>query len=632
MSIRSIRRNIIKNKTYEGKLQGNRKGFAFFLYDQGDFYIPHEDLHGAQHGDTVVVRRTNGDRAEVIKILERGIARISGIVEKSGRNFYVIPDNQYYYSDIKIKNPQRLVGREKVIIDITDYEDDRYPSGEIVKVLGRKGEESTELLSTLYSYGFSDTFPEEVIKRTERIYPLESGDRLDLRDLQTVTIDGDDAKDFDDAISVSKEKHKFILWVHIADVSSYVIKGDPIDKEAYARGTSVYFPKQAYPMLPDKLCNDVCSLREGEDKATVSVKMVFDAEGNRLSAKPYNTYIRSNRRLTYNAVQELFDGIDHPEFADVKKMLFDARELSALLSVKREQAGSIDFSDADARIIFKDGEIADVEREEQRESEKLIENFMVSCNEAVAETLENAGFPCVYRVHDEPDQASLKQFTLFASCFTEVPERRYLKANEISEFIKKCSGTPEGALISKVGIRSMKKAEYSPYNIGHYGLRSECYCHFTSPIRRYPDLIVHRLLKRYMTGKPYADLQKKSEEMVEYCKNCSERERSADRAERDALDYYKAVYMSEHIGERFEGMVSGVTASSIFVTLENGIEGRIRVDGINDGFYYDEMRYTLVGQRYAFRLGDSVKIRVFSSDVDARKVEFVLDSDEKRKK
>ena len=632
MSIRSIRRNIIKNKTYEGKLQGNKKGFAFFLYDQGDFYIPHEDLHGAQHGDTVVVRRTNGDRAEVVKILERGISRLSGIVEKSERNFYVIPDNQYYFSDIKITNPHRLVGKEKVIVDITDYEDGRYPSGEVVKVLGRKGEEETELLSTLYSYGFSDTFPSEVMKRTEWIYPLELGDRLDLRDMLTVTIDGDDAKDFDDAISVTKEKHKYILWVHIADVSSYVIKGDPIDKEAYARGTSVYFPKQAYPMLPDKLCNDVCSLRENEDKATVSVKMVFDAEGNRLSAKPYNTYIRSNHRLTYNAVQELFDGVEHPEFADVRQMLFDAKELSALLSIKREQAGSIDFSDADAKIIFKDGEIADVEREEQRESEKLIENFMVSCNEAVAETLENAGFPCVYRVHDEPDQASLKQFTLFASCFTEVPERRYLKANEVSSFIKKCSGTPEGALISKVGIRSMKKAEYSPYNIGHYGLGSECYCHFTSPIRRYPDLIVHRLLKRYMTGKPYADLQKKSEEMVEYCRNCSERERSAERAERDVLDYYKAVYMSEHVGESFEGMVSGVTASSIFVTLENGIEGRIRVDGINDGFYYDEMRYTLAGQRYAFRLGDSVKIRVFSADVDARKVEFVLDIDEKRKR
>lgn len=623
MSIRSIKRNVIRNKTYEGKLQGNKKGFAFFLYEQGDFYIPREDLHGAQHGDTVVVKRTKGDRAEVVKILERGVTRISGTVEKIGRSFYVLPDNANYFSDIKVLEPCNLKGKEKVIIDITEYENNRYPSGKIVKILGSKGEEQTELLSTLYSYGFSDVFPDEIMKRTEWIYPLELGDRLDLRDLLTVTIDGDDAKDFDDAISVSKEKDKFVLWVHIADVSSYVIKGDPIDKEAYRRGTSVYFPKQAFPMLPDKLCNDVCSLRENEDKATVSVKMEFDFGGNRLSSKPYNTYIRSNHRLTYNAVQDIFDGKDYPEYADVEKMLFDALELSKSLSKIREEKGSIDFSDADAKIIFKDDEIVGVEREEQRDSERLIENFMVACNEAVAETLENAGFPCVYRVHDEPDDASLKQFTLFSACFTDVPKNRYIKADEVSEFIKKCQGTKAGALISKVGIRSMKKAEYSPYNIGHYGLGSDCYCHFTSPIRRYPDLIVHRLLKRYMTGKPYADLAKKSEEMVEYCKNCSERERAAERAERDALDYYKAVYMSEHIGEKFTGMVSGVTANSIFVTLENGIEGRVRADAINDCFYFDEMRYTLVGQRNSYRLGDGMKIEVFSADVESRKVEFV---------
>lgn len=623
MSIRSIKRNVIRNKTYEGKLQGNKKGFAFFLYEQGDFYISRDDLHGAQHGDTVVVKRTKGDRAEVVKILERGVTRISGTVEKVGRSFYVLPDNANYFSDIKVLEPCNLKGKEKVIIDITEYENNRYPSGKIVKILGSKGEEQTELLSTLYSYGFSDVFPDEIMKRTEWIYPLELGDRLDLRDLLTVTIDGDDAKDFDDAISVSKEKDKFVLWVHIADVSSYVIKGDPIDKEAYRRGTSVYFPKQAFPMLPDKLCNDVCSLRENEDKATVSVKMEFDFGGNRLSSKPYNTYIRSNHRLTYNAVQDIFDGKDYPEYADVEKMLFDALELSKSLSKIREEKGSIDFSDADAKIIFKDDEIVGVEREEQRDSERLIENFMVACNEAVAETLENAGFPCVYRVHDEPDDASLKQFTLFSACFTDVPKNRYIKADEVSEFIKKCQGTKAGALISKVGIRSMKKAEYSPYNIGHYGLGRDCYCHFTSPIRRYPDLIVHRLLKRYMTGKPYADLAKKSEEMVEYCKNCSERERAAERAERDALDYYKAVYMSEHIGEKFTGMVSGVTANSIFVTLENGIEGRVRVDAINDCFYFDEMRYTLVGQRNSYRLGDGMKIEVFSADVESRKVEFV---------
>ena len=624
MSIRSIRKNIIRNKTYEGKIRGNKKGFAFFLREEGDFFIPHEDLHGAQHGDTVVVRRTTGDRAEVIKILERGITRLSGSVEKSGRDFYVIPDNDNYFSAVKLNNAKGLKGNEKVIVDITDYENGHYPNGDIVKILGKGGEEECEVLSTLYSYGFSDFFPNEVLKRTEWLYPLEVGDRIDLRDMLTVTIDGADARDFDDAISVMKNDDGYTLWVHIADVSSYVIKGDPIDQEAYKRGTSVYFPKKAYPMLPEKLCNELCSLRENEDKATVSVEMKFDRLGNKIYKKPYNSYIRSNHRLTYDVVQEMFEGVEHPEYQDVKGMLFTAKELSELLTKKREQKGSIDFSDADARIIFTDGEITDVERIEQRDSERLIENFMVSCNESVAEILESNGYPCVYRVHEEPDEMSLKQFTLFASCFTKVPKNKYLTADDIPEFIRSCQGTMEGALISRVGIRSMQKAVYSPYNVGHYGLGSDCYYHFTSPIRRYPDLIVHRMLKRYMTHKPYADLEKKESEMVEYCAHCSERERSAERAERDILDYYKAVYMLDHIGEELEGMISGVTANSIFVTLDNGIEGKINLDTIRDKFYFDEMRYTLISERLALRLGDIVKVKVIGSDISVRKVYFEL--------
>lgn len=624
MSLRSIKKNIIRNKTYEGKLRGNKRGFAFLLHEQGDLFIPHDDLHGAQHGDTVVVRKTQGDRAEVVKILERGIARLSGSVAKIGRDYYVIPDNDCYFSDVKVVEPNKLKEDEKVIIDITDYENGRYPMGKIAKVLGMSGDEETEMLSTLYSYGFADTFPAEVLKRTEWLYPLEIGDRLDLRDMLTVTIDGADARDFDDAISVMKTDSGYTAWVHIADVSSYVIKGDPIDNEAYKRGTSVYFPKKAYPMLPEKLCNDLCSLRENEDKASVSVEMHFDFYGNKTYSKPFNTYIRSNHRLTYDVVQDMLDGVSHPEYDDCLNMLTDAAELSKLLTDKREREGAIDFSDADAHIFFADGKISDVELEKQRDSEKLIENLMIECNESVAELLEKANFPCVYRVHDTPDESSLKSLTLFSACFTEVPRNRYLKPEELSEFFKKLSGTPEGTIISKVGIKSMKKAEYSPYNIGHYGLGSECYCHFTSPIRRYPDLIVHRMLKRYMTGKPYADLAKKSAEMVEYCENCSERERSAEHAERDALDYYKTVYMSGHIGEIYEGIISGVTANSIFVLLSNGIEGRIRLDSINDSFYYDEMRYTLVSERRSFCLGDYIKISVLSADIESRKVAFSL--------
>lgn len=624
MSVRSIRKNILRSRLFEGRLQGNKRGFAFFRREEGDFFIPHENLHGAQHGDTVVVRPTKGDQAEVVKIIKRGVKRLSGTVDKVGRTFYLIPDNGCYFSDVKIVGESKIKVGEKVIVDILDYEDNHYPLGEVVKVLGFEGDETTEMLSTLYGYGFADTFPEEVIKRTEWLYPLEIGDRLDLRELLTVTIDGEDARDFDDAISVAKTDEGFTLWVHIADVSSYVIKGDPIDAEAYKRGTSVYFPKCAYPMLPERLCNELCSLREGEDKATVSVCMEYDFEGSLLSAKPYNTYINSNHRLTYTLVEEMFEGIEHSEYDDVKQMLFDGLELSKLLSKAREERGSIDFSGADSKIIFKDGKLADVECLEQRASELLIENFMISANECVASMLERANYPCVYRIHEEPDPMSLKQFTLFASCFMPVPKDRYFKPQDIAGLMRECKGTPEGVIVSKVGIKSMQKAEYSPYNIGHYGLASQCYCHFTSPIRRYPDLIVHRMLKRYMTGKLYADLEGKQKEMEEYCAQCSERERSAERAERDALDYYKTLYMSEHIGEEFDGIVSGVIQNSIFVALDNGIEGRISLESIGEKFYFDEMRYTLVGERLSIRIGDPARIQVLKADVLTRKIEFLL--------
>lgn len=613
-----------KKKTYTGKIQGTAKGSAFFLREGGDFFIPHSLLKGAQHGDTVEVCRLMGDQAEVVRVLERGYTDITGTLKRYGREYYLEAENQNYFSLVRIVGDILANENDKIIVHIEGYSNRDIPYGYISKIIGERGTEDAEMLSTLLGYGFSDEFPEEVIKRTEWLYPLEIGDRLDLRDLLTVTIDGDDAKDFDDAISVIKERNYFILWVHIADVSSYVIKGDPIDKEAYERATSVYFPKRAYPMLPEKLCNNLCSLREGEDKATVSVCMKYDFNGNMLSAKPYNTYIKSNHRLTYNKVQEMFDGVDYPEYADVKKMLVDGLELSKILSKVRDERGSIDFSAADSRIIFEDGKISDVEAVEQRDSEQLIENFMISANEAVASMLEQEGYPCVYRVHADPDPQDLKKLTLFASCFMNVPKDKYFGADDIAELMRGCKGTPEGAIVSKVGIRCMQKAVYSPQNIGHYGLASDSYCHFTSPIRRYPDLIVHRILKRYIADKPYASLVKVEKEMEEWCEHCSERERSAERAERDALDYYKVVYISEHLDEEFTGMVSGVTSTGFYVVLDNGIEGRVSLRDFDEGFYFDELRYTLVSEHRSIRLGDVAKIKVIGADILSRKIDFEL--------
>lgn len=619
------KRNVTaKKKTYVGKIQGTAKGSAFFLRDGGDFFIPHSMLNGAQHGDTVEVVRLSGDQAEVVKILERGYTDITGTLVRYGREYYLEAENQSYFSPVRIVGDIIANEDDKIIVHIEGYSNRDIPFGYISKVIGERGTEEAEMLSTLLGYGFSDEFPEEVLNHTEWLYPLEVGDRLDLRDMLTVTIDGEDARDFDDAISIIKERNGYILWVHIADVSSYVIKGDPIDKEAYERATSVYFPKRAYPMLPEKLCNNLCSLREGEDKATVSVCMKYDFNGNMLSAKPYNTFIRSNHRLTYTKVQEMFDGVDYPEYADVKKMLFDGLELSKTLSRVRDEKGAIDFSASESKIIFADGKIANVEAVEQRESEKLIENFMISANEAVASMLERAGYPCAYRVHADPDPQDLKRLTMFASCFIDVPKNKYYGAEDIADLMRSCKGTPEGAIVSKVGIRCMQKAVYSPKNIGHYGLASESYCHFTSPIRRYPDLMVHRILKRYIAEKPYANLSKVEKDMEEWCEHCSERERSAERAERDALDYYKVVYISEHLDEEFVGMVSGVTANSFYVVLDSGIEGRVSLRDFDEGFYFDEMRYTLVAENRKIRLGDVVKIKVVGADILSRRVDFEL--------
>jgi len=636
MSQRSINRNIRRSSLIEGTLRGNRKGFAFLSRSDGrgeDLFVPHESLHGAQHGDLVVCRPTVGDNVEVVKILSRGVTRLTGTLCLGYGYAYLKPDDPNYFSSIRLGGwDEKWEEGQKALVDILDWEG-RQPSGEVTKVLGFAGDKESEVLSVLYGAGFSDVFPEEVLAEAARLkMGKRESDRADLTQLTTITIDGDDARDFDDAISVKRTKEGYELWVHIADVSHYVGEGSEIDKEAYRRTTSVYFPRRAYPMLPEALSNDLCSLVAGARRYCLSCKMTFDKEGNRTGASLTKSVIVSDYRMTYTKVQAMLDGDEAllAEYQPIRGLVSDARALSRLLAAKRRERGAIDFVTQESAVIFDGDAISGVKAVETTESNAIIESFMIAANEAVAETLRDAGYPCAYRVHDLPDPDKLKALTAFAGCFGLAPERRYLKPNEVADFVRKTQSSPYAVIIDQVAIRCMQKAEYSPQNIGHYGLGSECYCHFTSPIRRYPDLMVHRLVKRYLADTAAGVVldkntrRKMEADLAKRCVHCSEMERAAEKAERDIVSYYMSVYMQRHIGETYEAVVSGVTPSMLFATLPNGIEGAVAVDDLLDGFYYDPLRFALISERYSFRIGDKVQVRVEDSNPKTHKIRFSL--------
>jgi ribonuclease R len=635
MSRRSIVKNIYKHTVFEGVIRGNRKGYAFLARSDGgeDMFIARDNLHGAQHGDTVQCRRLYSDDVEVVKVLRRGVSRLVGTLKVYRTGCFVLPDDDAYYSDIHIDAlPEGALNDQKVVVDIVDYPKGANPEGVINRILGKAGEKESEVLATLYRFGFADVFPVEVTEaaRSLAMTPPEE-DRADLRKLLTITIDGDDARDFDDAISVSKTKGDgYELWVHIADVSHFVEEAGVIDEEAYQRATSVYFPRRAFPMLPEALSNNLCSLVPNEDRYCLSCRMRFTEHGERKDVYLTKSVIHSAYRMTYRKVQGILDGDETlcRQYESIVKMLSIAQDLARLLRAKRIERGAIDFSAHETTVLFDGDKIKGVVPALLTESNAIIEDFMIAANEAVASTLQRAGYPCAYRVHDVPEEDRLRTLTAFAECFGLAPEDRYLNEKEICDFVRACQDTPYADVISTVAIRCMQKAKYSPLNIGHYGLGSECYCHFTSPIRRYPDLMVHRLVKRYIANKgtPLAEEEVNAinEALEAQCMHCSMQERAAEKAERDIVRYYEAVYMQSHLGEQCSAVVSGVTARMMFATLPNGIEGGMLVEDMHDSFYYDPMRYRLVGQHSAYRIGDTVEVVVTESDPMSRRIRFDL--------
>lgn len=607
----------------QGELKGNKRGFAFLIREDGgeDMFIPPRCLNGAMHGDTVAVRQTGESEGEVVTVVKRGIGRLVGTYEKLTNYGFVIPDDSNYFKDIFVaaENSKNAPDKSKVVVEIrTDKDGKRY--GEIIEVLGKAGERNADVLSILLNYGFSQTFPESVLKASQNIkYEEDNEGRKDLTNLLTITIDGEDAKDFDDAISLTREGDSYRLYVHIADVSHYVRPGDVIDREAYERGTSVYFPESVFPMLPESLSNGVCSLRPGEEKLTLTIEMLCDGGGNVQAADFYKSVIKSDYRMTYTAVTGIFDGDENlkEKYKDLCPMLSEARTLAANIKKKRDDGGAINFTSHECKIILdNEGEVTDIKPYPYAESNSLIEQFMVLANETVAKRLSESRVPSVYRVHKAPDPEKMEAFVDFIHALgLDLNLYGGVKPKLLSDFLEEIKDNPASYVINKMLLKSMQKAKYSPDNAGHFGLNLDYYCHFTSPIRRYPDLMAHRALKALIEKK--ADAQFK-DKFARYCADASvkssEREIAAEHAEWDIDDYYKAVYMSKKIGERFSGIVSGIVTTGIFVALPNTVEGFIAIDDLPSDRYEIDEKHRLKGYKYVFSIGAAIDVEIKSAN------------------
>lgn len=619
----------------KGVLSGNERGFAFLVREDGDLFIPHRTLHGAMHKDTVfakIVGGERGDEAEVYSILSRGITRLTGTFYKEEKGGYVTPDDKKFFEDVRVRGGKfRAFSGEKVVVRLTEWPEGRKPEGEIEEVLGRGGDLSVEEEALIRSAGLAEEFPQKALAEARRVsaeqMPLAG--RRDFRDLLTITIDGEDARDFDDAISISREGEEFCLGVHIADVTHYVRRGGALDKEAYARGTSVYFPDRVLPMLPVELSNGVCSLKEDEDRLTLSCMMRVDKKGRVKDQEIAESVIRSRNRMTYTDVAKILDGdtLLRERYAHLVPMLEDCRALAEILIQKREVRGSVDLDVKEAKITIENDEIS-VSEYERTIAHRLIEEFMILANETVAGVMAAYEMPFVYRVHERPSE---EKATAFKAYLTELGIKAVFRPENVrpGEYGKildalEAKQDPMRHVVNRVMLRSMSKAKYSAENIGHFGLASECYCHFTSPIRRYPDLLIHRIIKLMLEGRA-AEAESFENFVASASVNCSETERRADDAERSVDELYKVWYMRGHIGETFEAVVSGVTAFAVFAELPNTVEGRIRIENLPpDDYAFIEQKYLLKGERRSFKIGDKIKIKVAACDIGTRRCEFLL--------
>ena len=631
----------------KGTLSLNEKGFGFIIINKDikDVYVNEKNINGAQDGDLVLFEYLNKDKerpeGRIIKTIKRNYEPLVGEVILVDGEYFVKPDKKGANIYIPRDNLNGAVEGHKVVVTPLK-EGNRV--GKITKIIGHKNDVGVDILSFVYEYNFSPSFPDEVVEELDDIpsYLTEeeinkelSSGRRDLRSEEIFTIDGSDTKDIDDAISLSKlDDGKYKLGVHIADVSYYVKEGTKLDDEAYFRGTSVYLVDRVLPMLPHKLSNGICSLNENEDRFAFSCVMIIDDKGDIGHYEIFKSIIRSRKKMTYEEVNKILEeNTTSEDYKPFEKTLLLMNELSKILRKKMIRRGYIEFESTEAKIkVDENCHPTHIESRVQRSGEELIENFMIAANETVASSIYYKNLPGIYRVHDKPDEKRLGEFMKFLSLHGYVVNGKSKIDNpkDLQHILSQLEEVPEVRVLHDMAIRSQAKAVYSDINIGHFGLGSKCYSHFTSPIRRYPDLILHRLLKDYNYNYSDRIISERKEELPIECEHCSIREQEAQNCERDVDKMKKAEYMMEHIGEVYDGIISGVQEFGFFVELENTIEGLVKAESIKGDYYvFDNDLMALIGKKskkkYSF--GDKVKVKVTRADKDRSEIDFEIYDD-----
>ncbi len=631
----------------KGTLSLNEKGFGFIIINKDikDVYVNEKNINGAQDGDLVLFEYLNKDKerpeGRIIKTIKRNYEPLVGEVILVDGEYFVKPDRKGANIYIPRDNLNGAVEGHKVVVTPLK-EGNRV--GKITKIIGHKNDVGVDILSFVYEYNFSPSFPDEVVEELDDIpsYLTEeeinkelSSGRRDLRSEEIFTIDGSDTKDIDDAISLSKlDDGKYKLGVHIADVSYYVKEGTKLDDEAYFRGTSVYLVDRVLPMLPHKLSNGICSLNENEDRFAFSCEMIIDDKGDIGHYEIFKSIIRSRKKMTYEEVNKILEeNTTSEDYKPFEKTLLLMNELSKILRKKMIRRGYIEFESTEAKIkVDENCHPTHIESRVQRSGEELIENFMIAANETVASSIYYKNLPGIYRVHDKPDEKRLGEFMKFLSLHGYVVNGKNKIDNpkDLQHILSQLEEVPEVRVLHDMAIRSQAKAVYSDINIGHFGLGSKCYSHFTSPIRRYPDLILHRLLKDYNYNYSDRIISERKEELPIECEHCSIREQEAQNCERDVDKMKKAEYMMDHIGEVYDGIISGVQEFGFFVELENTIEGLVKAESIKGDYYvFDNDLMALIGKKskkkYSF--GDKVKVKVIRADKDRSEIDFEIYDD-----
>lgn len=633
-----------------GRLHGHQRGFGFIISDSPgieDVFIPAEGMNGAMHNDRVIARisgKSSSERSregEIIRILERANKTVVGCFEKNKSFGFVNPDDARIHYDIFIPGDEIHSAKtgQKVIVEILKWpERRRNPEGRIIEILGQKDKPGIDILSIIKKHNLPELFPYKVIRQTEKIpdtiREVDLKGRVDLRNKRIVTIDGEDAKDLDDAVSIELlENGHYLLGVHIADVGYYVPENTPLDLEARERGCSVYLVDRVIPMLPPILSNNICSLNPGTDRLTISVLIEIDDTGKVVAYDIKPSVIKSSERMTYNNVTKILEGSDTELLKKYDYLLEDfrnMRDLCKILNEKRKIRGSIDFELYESKVILnKEGKAVDIIRKERTFSDQIIEEFMLICNEVIAEHIYWLNIPFVYRVHEEPDPEKILILkNILHNLGYSVSKMREIKPKTLQEILNRVKGEREEKVINMMLLRSLKQARYSELNLGHFGLAVNYYSHFTAPIRRYPDLVIHRIIREHLEGKMTQGRQEYLNKIISnIAKNASERERIAEEAERESVDLKKVEYMEDKIGMEFDGIISSLTSFGMFVELENTVEGLVHVSNMLDDYYiFYEDKLIFQGERTnkTYRIGDPVTVKVIKVSKELIQIDFEL--------